>query len=232
MITTRRFPLRLEISTVPSIKVVLADDHAVVRAGISSILNSLGGIEIVGQASNGRDALELVAQHQPNLLLCDISMPEMNGLETTTRVVKEFPEVRVIILSMHMSEEYVWQALNAGASGYLLKDAEAVEIEIAINAALKGETYLSPSVSKQVVNNYMQRMGSESTVADALTPRQREILQLIAEGKTTKEIAMALGIGIKTVETHRAMLMERLNLHDIASLVRYAIRKGFISAET
>ena len=215
-----------------SIKLVLADDHAVVRAGIKAMLEGLGGIDIVGQGTNGREACALVEQHQPQLLLMDISMPEMNGLEATARVVKDFPNVRVIILSMHTSEEYVWKALQAGATGYLLKDAEPAELDLAIKTVLSGQTYLTASVSKEVVEAYMQRMGGESTVADVLTPRQREVLQLIAEGKALKEIAQILHVSVKTVESHRTLLMDRLNIHDTAGLVRYAMRRGMISSET
>ena len=215
----------------PTIKVVLADDHAVVRAGICTMLASLGGIEIVGQASNGRDALALVAQHLPNLLMCDISMPEMNGLETTRRVLKEFPNVRVIMLSMHTSEEYVLQALKAGATGYLIKDTDPAELDLAIKSVLAGKTFLTPNVSKQVVNTYMQRLENDATATDVLTPRQREILQLIAEGKALKEIARLLNLSVKTIETHRTMLMDRLNIRDTAGLVKYAMRMGMISSE-
>lgn len=214
------------------IRVVHADDHAVVRAGIRAMLEGLGGIEIVGQATNGREALALVEQHQPDVLLIDISMPEMNGLEATTRVVKEFPNVRVIIISMHDAEEYVWQALKAGATGYLLKDAAPSELDLAIKTVLNGQTYLTSSVSKEVVETYMQRLGTEANVADVLTPRQREILQLIAEGKALKEIARLLHLSVKTVETHRTMLMSRLDIHDTAGLVRYAMRRGMIPPAT
>ena len=214
------------------IKVVLADDHAVVRTGIRAMLESLGGIEIVGQATNGREALALVEQLHPDVLLCDISMPEMNGMEATTRIVKEFPAVRVIMLSMHTSEEYVWQAMKAGATGYLLKDTDATELDEAIKSVLSGKTYLTRSVSKQVVDAYMQRMGNTSTVSDVLTPRQREILQLIAEGKSLKEIAQLLHISVKTVETHRTLLMERLDIRDTPGLVRYALRIGMITSES
>lgn len=146
----------------------------------------------MGQATNGREATALVEQHRPDVLLCDISMPDMNGLETASRVVKEFPGVRVIILSMHTSEEYVWQALKAGATGHLLKDAEPSELDFAFKAVLNGRKYLTPSVSQQVVESYMQLLRNEFSVADVLTPRQREILQLIAEGKALKQIAQQL----------------------------------------
>lgn len=212
------------------ITVVLADDHSVVRTGIRTMLESLGGIEIVGQATNGREALALVMQHLPDVLLCDISMPGMNGLEATTRLVKEIPNLRVIMLSMHTSEEYVWQAMKAGAMGYLLKDTDAAELDEAIKSVLSGKMYLTQSVSRQAVNAYMQRMGNTSTIADVLTPRQREILQLIAEGKSLKAIAQLLHISVKTVESHRTLLMERLDIHDTPSLVRYAMRIGMISS--
>ncbi len=215
----------------PNIKVVLADDHAVVRTGICTMLATLGGIEVVGQASNGREAIALIEQHQPSLLMCDISMSEMNGLETTRHVVKEVPDVRVIMLSMHTSEEYVWQSLKAGATGYLIKDTDPAELALAIKSVLAGKTYLTPNVSTQVVNTYMQRLESETTTTNLLTRRQREILQLIAEGKALKEIARLLNLSVKTIETYRTMLMDRLDIHDTAGLVKYAMRTGMISSE-
>jgi DNA-binding NarL/FixJ family response regulator len=216
---------------VSTIKVVLADDHAVVRAGIRAMLYGVAEVQIVGEAANGREALMLVEEHQPHVLLADISMPEMNGLETTIRVAKDFPEVRVIMLSMHAAEEYVWQALRAGAVGYLLKDSDVLELETAIQTVVAGKTYLTPAVSKHVVENYIQRLGSKASIADVLTPRQREILQLVAEGMMTKEIARRLGLSAKTVETHRSRLMERLDIHDVPGLVRYAMRMGWIPPE-
>ena len=214
-----------------NIRVVLADDHSIVRAGIRSILQSLDGIDVVGEAVNGREALELVEKMQPDVFLVDISMSVMNGLEATVRVTKAFPKVRVIIFSMHTSEEYVLQALRSGAMGYLLKDAEAKEIEFAIRAVADGARYLTPSVSQHVLEAYMHRLGSDVVVADVLTSRQREILQLIAEGNALKVIASRLGLSVKTVETHRMRLMERLQIFDVPGLVRYAIRNGIISSE-
>lgn len=211
-----------------SIRVVLADDHSVVRAGIRAMLERIPEIEILGEAGNGREALALVEQHRPHLLLTDIGMPEMNGLELTARVTKELPAVRVIILSMHATEEYVWQALRAGAAGYLLKDTTPAELELAVTSVAEGKSYLTSSVSQQAVENYMQRLGNGTSALDMLTPRQREILQLIAEGKTTKEVARVLGISVKTVETHRTQLMDRLQIYDIPSLVRFAMRMGIV----
>jgi DNA-binding NarL/FixJ family response regulator len=193
------------------------------------MLSRIPGIQILGEASNGREALELVERLQPHLLLADIGMPEMNGLELTARVTKDFPNVRVLILSVHATEEYVWQALRAGAAGYLLKNMEANELEQAIQAVIDGKMYLTSAVSQEVVANYMDRLGNGSNVLDILTPRQREILQLIAEGRSTKEIAQRLSISVKTVETHRGKLMERLQIYDVPGLVRFAVRMGLVS---
>jgi len=212
------------------IRVVLADDHALVRAGFRSLLETLPGIEVIAEAGDGREALQLTLTHHPDVVLMDIAMPGMNGLEVTARVAKQAPNVRVIILSMHADEEYVWQALRAGAGGYLLKEASMAELELAIKAATRGETYLSPAISKQVAD-YIRRTGDKAGALEQLTPRQREILQLIAEGHSTKKIAHTLQVSVKTVETHRAQLMERLGIHDVAGLVRYAIRMGLVSPE-
>jgi DNA-binding NarL/FixJ family response regulator len=217
------------------IRVLLADDHNLVRAGIRSLIQGLSGIEVIAEASDGREALSLIEIHRPDVVLMDIAMSGLNGLEATARVVRDFPDVRVIILSMHANEEYVWQALRSGASGYLLKDAGTAELELAIKAVARGETYLSPPISKHVIDDYIQRVGGkvdkeklEGPLSERLTQRQREILQLIAEGHTTQAIAQELNISVKTVETHRMQLMERLDIHDIAGLVRYAIRIGLV----
>jgi len=219
------------MTPVPStklIRVLLADNHTLVRAGLRALLQNIEGIQVVAEAGDGREALHLIAVHQPDLVLMDIAMPEMNGLEATAHVVKEFPQVRVMILSMHANEEYVLQALRSGAMGYVLKDAGISELELAVRAIVRGETYLSPAVSKHVVADYVRRVSSEPSSLEQLTSRQREILQLIAEGRTTKEIADLLYVSVKTVETHRLQLMKRLNIHDIAGLVRYAIRMGLV----
>ena len=214
------------------LKILLVDNHTLVRAGIRALLEQIPNVLVVGEAGDGREALKLVEQYRPHLVLMDITMPVMNGLEATVRVVKEFPGTRVVMLSVHTDEEYVLQALRAGAAGYLLKDAGRVELEIAVAAVARGETYLSPAVSRHVVGDYVRRTGSgvEGRL-ETLTPRQREILQLIAEGKSTKEIASNLDVSVKTVETHRAQLMERLDIHDVAGLVRYAIRTGVVTAD-
>ncbi len=212
-----------------TIRMLLAEDHTIVRAGIRALLESLDGIEVVAEAGDGREAIRLIEIHAPDIVLMDIGMAGLNGLEATARIAKEFPQVHVVILSMYASEEYVLQALRAGAVGYLLKDADMAELEIAIRAVAREETYLSPAVSKHVVADYVRRVGGEPSSLERLTRRQREILQLIAEGHSTQEIAQMLSISVKTVETHRAQLMERLDIHDVASLVRYAIRMGLIT---
>jgi DNA-binding NarL/FixJ family response regulator len=213
------------------LRVLLADDHKLVRAGFHAMLDSLGGIEIVAETGDGREALELLRKHRPDVALLDITMPSLTGLEVAVRVANESLGVRIIILSMHTSEDYIARAVRAGVSGYLLKNADPVELELALRAAVNGQMYLSPSVSKQLVEDYARRLGTEESGESLLTARQREILQLIAEGKATKDIASTLNLSIKTVETHRKDLMERLGIHDVAGLVRYAIRTGIIKAD-
>ena len=213
------------------IRVLLADDHTLVRAGIRGLLEKMAGIQVVAETGDGREALRLIEATQPDVVLMDITMPGLNGLEAAARVTKYFPKVRVIMLSVHANEEYVWQALRGGAAGYLVKDAGPAELELAVTAIARGEMYLSPAVSKHVVQDYIRRVAGETSTLDLLTPRQREILQMIAEGNTTKEVAERLNVSVKTVETHRAQLMERLDIHDVAGLVRYAIRVGLVSPD-
>lgn len=214
------------------LRILLADDHALVRAGIRSLLQEMAGIEVVAEAGDGLEAVRLTALHQPDLVLMDVAMKNANGLEATLEIRRQFPAVKVLILSMYTNEEYVVQALRAGASGYMVKDSAPLELELAINAIKAGDTYLSPPVSRQVVESYMQRVGGEVTSAEPLTPRQREVLQFIAEGKSTKEVAYQLKLSVKTVETHRRQIMERLNVHDIPGLVRYAIKAGLVNLDS
>ena len=213
------------------LRILLADDHALVRAGIRSLLQEMAGIEVVAEAGDGLETVRLTALHQPDLVLMDVAMKNANGLEATLEIRRQFPAVKVLILSMYTNEEYVVQALRAGASGYMVKDSAPLELELAINAIKAGDTYLSPPVSRQVVESYMQRVGGEVTPAEPLTPRQREVLQFIAEGKSTKEVAYQLKLSVKTVETHRRQIMERLNVHDIPGLVRYAIKAGLVNLD-
>ncbi|BFU96072.1 MAG: DNA-binding response regulator [Nitrospira sp.] len=214
------------------IRVLLADDHRLMRAGLRALLKSLELVQVVAEAGNGHEALQLAEQHRPDIVIMDIGMPELNGLEAAARMVKLAPAPRIIILSMHANEEYVRRALQAGAAGYLLKGADPAELELAIKAVMRGETYLAPAVSKQVVQNYLHPEGVTTSPVQELTPRQREVLQLVAEGHSTKDIAQKLNLSVKTVDTHRTELMQRLDIHDIAGLVRYAIRIGLITADS
>jgi DNA-binding NarL/FixJ family response regulator len=213
-----------------ALRVLLADDHALVRAGMRSLLRDIPGVEVVGEAADGAEALAVAARERPDAVLLDIAMKGMSGLEAAARFREQLPGVKVIILSMHASEEYVLQALRAGAAAYLIKDSATAELELALKSVMRGETYLSPAISRQVVEGYVRRMGA-GAAEDPLTPRQREVLKGIAEGRTTKEIAFALGLSVKTVETHRAQVMERLGIRDVAGLVRYAMRTGLVPPE-
>ncbi len=214
------------------IRIVLADDHPMLRSGIRAILQEVPGAEVLGEAGDGHEALALVEKNRPTLLVTDIAMPGLNGLDLAARVVKDMPEVRVIVLSMHSSEQYVRRAMQAGASGYVLKDAGPEELKLAVTAVARGESYLSPAVSKQVIAGYVGGAGQEPSSLDRLTQRQREVLQLIAEGLRTKEIAKKLKISSRTVETYRAQLMEQLDIRDVAGLVRYAISMGLVQPDT
>lgn len=213
------------------IRVLLADDHTLVRAGIRSLLKGLENVEVVGEAGDGQEAVRLAESLRPDVVLLDVGMPGLNGLDVAARLVTHDASIRVLILSMHTSEEYVLRALRAGCAGYLLKGSAVAELEIAVRAVARGETYLSPAVSKHVMDDYVRRTGGATDPIDALTPRQREVLQLVAEGNTSKDIADRLGLSFKTVEAHRAQIMERLGLHDVAGLVRFAMRMGLVRPE-
>ncbi len=213
-----------------SVRVLLADDHTLVRAGLRKLLESMPDVCVVGEAADGLALLALAEQLQPHLVLMDIAMPGLNGLEATARLSKTWPDIRVLILSMYQNEEYVRQALRNGAAAYLLKDCAPLELELALKAVLRGETYLSPAVSKGVVSDYVQRLLGDRQVGAQLTPRQREVLQLIAEGQSTKEIARRLNLSVKTVESHRGQLMKQLDIHEVTGLVRYAMHIGLVTS--
>jgi len=222
-------------------RVLLADDHALVRAGIRALLTGLPDVDSVIEAGDGQEALSLLRELRPDVALVDIAMPGLNGLELAARVMREAPATRLVILSMHGTPGHVAQALRAGVCGYLLKDSAADELPVLLRAVMRGETYLSPTISKQVVDGYLGRTSSPATGGaagapdasglDVLTSRQREILQLVAEGKSTKEVAQLLDLSAKTVETHRAQIMDRLGIRDLAGLVRYAVRTGLVSSD-
>ena len=217
-----------------TVRILLADDHALVRAGMRAMLSELPGVGVIAEASDGAEALQLVRELKPDLAMLDISMPKLNGLEVAARVKKEVPQTRVVIVSIHGDEEYVHRALVAGAAGYLLKTADRAELEMAVRALTRGDTWLSPAVSKKVSGGGGAGGGARSRAEEPferLTSRQREVLQLIAEGFSTKEIASRLEVSPKTVETHRTELMDRLGIHGVAGLVRYAIRVGIVHPE-
>jgi len=215
------------------IRVILADDHTLVRAGIRALLEKLPDVAVVAEASDGRELLKLALAHQPDVVLMDVAMPGLNGLEATGRLLKALPKTRVIILSMHHNEEYVWRALKANAAGYLLKKAATAELETALRSVVRGEIYLSQEISSRLPKNFaLDGIASRKSPLEQLTGRQREILQLIAEGQNTKQIAELLKVSPKTVEYHRMKLMAGLNVHDVPGLVRFALRVGLIPPES
>jgi two-component system, NarL family, response regulator NreC len=207
------------------IRILLADDHALVRQGFRMILEAQPDMEIVGQAGNGREAVELAGQLHPDVAVVDVAMPELNGIEATRRIGQISPRTRVLALSMHKDSVYVREILRAGARGYLLKDSGDADLVAAVRAVAKGDGYISPSVSDAVLSDYRRHV---SDPLDLLTSREREVLQMIAEGKTNKEIAASLNLSVYTVEAHRGRVMEKLNLHSTGELVRFALRNGLI----
>jgi DNA-binding NarL/FixJ family response regulator len=213
------------------IRVVLADDHHLVRAGFRALIQSLAGFEVVAEAGNGREAVQQVEKFQPDLVLMDIMMPELDGLGAAVQVAAVSPKTRVVILSMNSHADSVLSAMRAGAAGYLLKDVSPAELELALRSVARGQTYLSPAASRHVITGYVRGTSAAATPLERLTPRQREVLQLVAQGSTTKEVARKLKISVKTAETHRSQLMQELDIHDIAGLVRFAIRSGLITSD-
>ncbi len=213
------------------IRVLLADDHKLFRAGIRSLLKTVGDVEVVAEASDGVEALRLAEMHRPEVILLDIMMPSLNGLDAAARMSRACPRSRVVVLSMNADADSVLRALRAGAVGYLVKTADPGELELAIRAAARGDKFISTAVSKHVVAACLERLDQERTSLERLSPRQREVLQLVAEGHTTKEIAKKLSLSINTAEAYRGELMKTLDIHDVASLTRYAIRSGLVSAD-
>jgi DNA-binding NarL/FixJ family response regulator len=209
-------------------RLLLAVNNRLIRAGFRALLERFPWIEVVAEAGNGREALAFIESHRLDVVLVAMALQGLNGLEVSARVSKQFPKVKTIILSLYANKECVAEALRAGASGYLIKDAASAELELAIKAALHGTIYLSRGISKRSVDDYLKRAGNHVGPFAQLTPRQREVLQLIAEGNNTKAIAFVLRISIKTVEAHRKQLMNRLGIHDVAGLVRYAMRFGLV----
>jgi DNA-binding NarL/FixJ family response regulator len=214
------------------IRVMLADDHTILREGIKGLLEKADDIEVVGEAGDGSEAVAKAQQLSPDVVLMDITMPGMNGLEATRQIKVLKPEIKVLILTMHESNQYISQFLRSGASGYVLKDTAASELAGAIRAVDAGNAFLYPSIARKLLDGYLQRPeeGGESESDDGLTEREREVLKMVAEGRTNREIAETLSLSIRTVQAHRANLMGKLHMHDRTELVRYAIRKGLIPA--
>lgn len=215
-----------------SVRVILADDHRIVREGLHSLLEKEPDMEVVGQADNGQVAVELARELKPEVIVMDITMPRLNGIEATRQILAGDPSVRVLALSMHRDKRFVARVLAAGATGYLLKDCALEELIRAIRVVIADQTYLSPGMAGIVVQGYMSYLPeAEHSILFVLTAREREVLQLLAEGKTAKEIASALTVSIKTVETHRHRTMNKLNIHTVAELTKYAVREGLTSVE-
>jgi len=209
------------------IRILLADDHRIIREGLRALIVGLQGLEVVAEAEDGRTAVRLARELKPDLIVMDIGMAELNGMEATRQIRAESPRAKVIALSMHSDARFVSEMLKAGASGYLLKDSAFEELARAIGVVAAGGTYLSPGITGVVVRDYVGRLGeARSEASAALTPREREVLQLVAEGHSTKEIAGKLGVSLKTVDTHRQQIMSKLGLHSVAELTKHAIREG------
>ena len=215
------------------LKILLVDDHRVVREGLRSLIEKQHGMEVVAEAENGRTALQMTHKFKPDLIVMDLSMPDLNGIEATRQIVQEFPDTKVLALSMHADRQFVAGAIKAGVSGYLVKDSAFTELDRALRALAANETYLCSKITRVVVKDYAEKLSlEEAETPAALTARQREVLQLLAEGRTTKQIADRLNVSVKTVETHRRNIMEKLNIFSVAQLTKFAIREGLTSLDT
>ncbi len=213
-------------------KILLADDHKIIRDGLRSLIAAKANMEVVAEAEDGRTAVQLARKHKPDVVIMDIAMPELNGIEATRQILADAPRTKVIALSMHADSKFVGQMLEAGAMGYLLKDCAFEELDGAIRSVMHNRTYLSQGITGVVVDDYVRRIAAQDQVAvNPLTPREREVLQLMAEGCATKEVAAQLYVSVKTIETHRQHIMEKLDLHSIAELTKYAIREGLTSLD-
>jgi two-component system, NarL family, response regulator NreC len=216
-----------------TVRILLADDHKIVRDGLRALLENQPGMTVVAEADNGRATVRLARELLPNLVIMDIGMPDLNGIDATRQIINELPGVKVIALSMHSDRRFVVQMFRVGASGYLLKDCAFEELARAVLAVLKNQIYLSPAVAGPVVEDYIHHLAvADDAESSALSPREREVLQLLAEGKSTREAAALLCVSIKTVETHRQQIMSKLNIHNVAELIKYAIREGLTSLDS
>lgn len=216
-----------------STKILLADDHKITRQGLRSLLEDQPDMEVIAEADQGRTAVSLAAELRPNVVIMDVTMPDLNGIEATKQILAHSPNIKIIALSMHSDTLFISEMLKSGASGYLLKDCAFDELADAIRSVVAGKMYLSPSISGIVVDDYLHRLSKvEAPDSNTLTDREREVLQLIAEGKSTKQTALKLHVSIKTIETHRRQIMHKLNIFSVAELTKYAVRKGLTSLDT
>jgi len=215
-----------------SVKIILADDHRIMREGLHALLDKQSGMEVIAEAEDGRTTVELVHELKPDVVVIDISMPDLNGIDATRQIISASPHIKVIALSMHSDRKFVREMLAAGASGYLLKDSAFEELGAALAAVINNQTYLSPKIADTVVRDYLGKIDTtESKTSPSLTHREREVLQLLAEGRTTKEIASKLCVSVKTIETHRKQIMDKVGINSVAELTKYAIREGLTSLE-
>ncbi len=214
------------------IRILLADDHKIIREGLMALIRQQKNMDVVGEAEDGREAVNLAQEHDPDVVIMDVAMPGLNGMEATRQILSDGPDTKIIALSMHSDRRFVAEMLKAGARGYLLKDSAFEEMVIAVKEVMAGKTYLSPTVAGMVVDDYVRRIsfpaGTDTSIP-RLTPREREVLQMIAEGKSTKEVAAELTISVKTVETFRRQIMNKLDIHSIAELTKFALREGLTS---
>lgn len=214
-----------------SIKILLVDDHKLMREGLRALLEAQLDMDVIAEASNGLDAIDSAVMYEPDVVIMDINMPGLNGIEATRQIYKNRPEIKILGLSVHCDQHFVMEMLQSGASGYLLKDCALDELALAIRTVISGNSYLSPAITGTVLNDYLNNSGSKGSTLQLLSNREREVLQMIAEGKSTKEIAELLIISVKTVETHRSRIMKKLNIHTIAELTKFALREGLTSLD-
>jgi len=215
-----------------SIRILLADDHKIVREGLRALLEKQPGMEVIAEAEDGRTTVRLARELSPDVVIMDVAMPDLNGIGATDQIIAEAPDVKVVALSMHSDRRFVMEMFKAGASGYLLKDCAFEELARAVRAVAAGQTYLSPGIAGVVIKDYVRRLSETNSAFSILTSREHEVLQLLAEGKSTKQIASRLHVSVKTVETHRRHIMEKLDIHSVAELTKYAIREGLTPLET